>query len=80
MLFCIILGAVIAYALWNNALRHWPAAQVMLFSNLIPLSTSFWAFIFLHEHITGTFWAAMILVVTGVILGQTSLLKRSQPA
>lgn len=80
MAFCVIFGAVIAYALWNSALRHWPASQVMLFTNLIPLSTSLWAFKFLNEPLTHTFWTAMILIVAGVFLGQTNLLKRTRPA
>lgn len=75
--FCIIFGAVIPYALWNSALRHWPAGQVMLFSNLIPLSTSLWALVFLGEPMTHTFWTAMILIVAGVFLGQTNLLSRN---
>ncbi len=79
MAFCVICGGVIAYALWNSALRHWPASQVMLFTNLIPLTTSLWALVFLQEPITHTFWEAMILIVAGVILGQTNLLRRAKP-
>ncbi len=29
-----------------------------------------WAHCFLREPVTSTFWAAMILIVTGVIIGQ----------
>ena len=68
--FCVLFGGVIPYALWNDALRHWRTSRVMLFSNLIPLSTMSWAHFFLHESVTPTFWAAMILIVTGVLLGQ----------
>jgi len=74
--FCVFFGAVIAYVLWNNALRHWPASQVMLFTNLIPLTTSLWALVCLKEPMTHTFWLAMILIVAGVVLGQTNVLKR----
>lgn len=80
MAFCIVFGSVIPYALWNSALRHWPASQVMLFTNLIPLSTSLWALAFLKEPMTSTFWLAMILIVAGVFLGQSHLLKRNKPA
>jgi len=79
MAFCVVFGAVIPYALWNSALRHWPASQVMLFTNLIPLSTSLWALVFLGEPMTRTFWLAMILIVAGVVLGQISSRKRAQP-
>ena len=73
--FCVVFGSVIAYALWNNALRHWRASQVVLFNNLVPLSTMTWAWFFLHEPFTPTFWAAMILIVAGVVLGQANWAK-----
>jgi drug/metabolite transporter (DMT)-like permease len=73
--FCILFGSVIPYALWNNALHHWRASQVVLFNNLIPLSTMTWAWFFLHEPFTLTFWAAMILIVAGVLLGQVGWAK-----
>lgn len=69
--YCIVAGAVVAFALWNNGLRHWPASRVMLFNNLIPLSTLTWAHFCLDEAITPTFWVAMILIAAGVMLGQT---------
>ncbi|HTQ49350.1 MAG TPA: DMT family transporter [Candidatus Acidoferrales bacterium] len=68
--FCVLFGGVIPYALWNDALRRWHTSRVMLFNNLIPLSTMTWAHFFLREPITPTFWAAMILIVAGVLLGQ----------
>ena len=68
--FCIVFGGVVPYALWNSALRHWRNSQVMLFSNLLPLSTGVWAYYFLGDPLTHTFWAAMMLVVAGVVLGQ----------
>jgi drug/metabolite transporter (DMT)-like permease len=68
--YCVIAGGVIAYALWNNALRHWPTSRVFLFNNLVPPSTMAWAALCLHEAVTPTFWLAMILVILGVVLGQ----------
>jgi drug/metabolite transporter (DMT)-like permease len=68
--YCVVAGGVVAYALWNNALRHWPTSRVFLFNNLIPLSTMSWARACLGEPVTRTFWSAMILVVAGVVLGQ----------
>lgn len=72
---CAILGAVVPYTLWNGALRHWQTSRVMLFNNLIPLSTMLWAHYFLGEPMTHTFWLAMILIVAGVVLGQTDWIK-----
>jgi len=70
--YCILAGGVVAFAIWNQALRHWPTSQVMLFNNLIPLSTMGWAWACLGEVVTRTFWLAMLLVAAGVILGQTN--------
>jgi len=39
------------------------------------LSTMTWAWFFLHEPFTPTFWAAMILIVAGVVLGQANWAK-----
>jgi drug/metabolite transporter (DMT)-like permease len=77
--YCILAGGVAAFAIWNNALRCWPTSQVLLFNNLIPLSTMSWAHLCLGEAITPTFWAAMILVAAGVVLGQTNWEKFLAP-
>ena len=71
-LYCIVAGGVMAFALWNNALRHWKTSEVYLFNNLIPLSTMLWAHFCLGEVMTATFWLAMALIVSGVVLGQTN--------
>lgn len=71
MALCIILGSVVPYALWNHALRHTRTSKVMLFNNLIPISTMSWAWFCLGEAVTRTFWISMLLVASGVILGQT---------
>jgi drug/metabolite transporter (DMT)-like permease len=73
--FCILASGVVAFALWNNALRYWKTSQVYLFNNLIPISTMSWAYIFLGEQITKTFWVAMVLIVAGVLIGQTNWQK-----
>lgn len=68
--FCIFLGSVVPYAFWNTALRHWQTSRVLLFNNLIPLTTTVWVHFTLGEAITPTFCAAMALIVAGVLLGQ----------
>ncbi len=72
---CIVFGGVIPYAFWNNALRHWRASQVLLFNNLIPVTTSVWVYFTLGEAITPTFFAAMVLIVVGVVIGQMDWAK-----
>jgi drug/metabolite transporter (DMT)-like permease len=71
----ILLGSVVPYALWNSALRHWQTSRVMLFNNVIPLSTATWAHFCLGEPITPTFFAALLLIVAGVLLGQMDWAK-----
>jgi drug/metabolite transporter (DMT)-like permease len=74
-IFCILAGGVASFVIWNNALQRWPTSQVLLFNNLIPLSTMTWAHLCLAEPVTSTFWFAMILIVAGVVLGQTNWKK-----
>jgi drug/metabolite transporter (DMT)-like permease len=73
--FCVLGGGIAAFALWNSALRHWTTSKVYLFNNLIPLSTMTWAYFFLDEPITKTFWMALVLIASGVILGQANWQK-----
>jgi len=68
--FCILFGGVVPYAFWNSALRLWRTSRVMLFNNFIPLTTTLCAYFLLHEPVTSTFCAAMVLIVTAVLLGQ----------
>jgi drug/metabolite transporter (DMT)-like permease len=70
--YCILAGGVVAFALWNQALRHWPTSQVLLFNNLIPISTMTWAHFWLGEKFTPTFWFAMALIIAGVVISQIS--------
>jgi drug/metabolite transporter (DMT)-like permease len=72
---CILFGGVVPYAFWNNALRHWQASRVLLFNNLIPLTTILWVHFTLGEAVTPTFCAAMALIVTGVVLSQVDWVK-----
>ncbi|MGA2542102.1 MAG: DMT family transporter [Verrucomicrobiota bacterium] len=69
---CVLGGSVVAFAIWNSALRHWQTSRVYLFNNLIPLSTTAWAYFCLGEQLTSTFWPAMILIGAGVFLGQAN--------
>ena len=75
MAFCIIFGGVIPYAFWNNALRHWRASRVLLFNNLIPVTTCIWVHFTLGEKITPTLYLAMALIILGVVLEQIDLAK-----
>jgi drug/metabolite transporter (DMT)-like permease len=69
------LCSVVPYAFWNTALRHWQTSRVLLFNNLIPLTTTLWVHFTLGEPITPTFCLAMGLIIGGVVLGQVDLAK-----
>ncbi len=69
-LFCITLGGVVPFALWTQALTRWPVSRVALFGNLIPLSTTAWAFVTLGEPLSPTFGLSTLLILGGVLLGQ----------
>jgi drug/metabolite transporter (DMT)-like permease len=71
--YCVVAGGVVAFAIWTNTLRHWQTSRVLLFNNLIPLSTMTWAYFCLGEDVTRTFWVAMILIAAGVVLGQMTV-------
>jgi drug/metabolite transporter (DMT)-like permease len=73
--YCILFGGVVPYAIWNTALRRWQTSRVLLFNNLIPLTTMLWVYYTLGEPITPTFCAAMVLIITGVVIGQVDLAK-----
>ena len=77
-LYCIAAGGVVAFGIWTNSLRQWPASRVLLFNNLIPLSTMTWAHFCLGEPVTPTFCTAMLLIIAGVVLGQSDLLLRTK--
>ena len=70
--FCVVGGGVMAFSLWMNALRQWKTSEVYLFNNLIPLSSTLWAWATLREPLSATFWLAMLLIVGGVVFGQAN--------
>jgi drug/metabolite transporter (DMT)-like permease len=76
--YCVIAGGVMAFGLWNRALGHWPTSRVLLFNNLIPVSTMTWAYFCLHEPVTPTFLMALLLIGLGVVLGQLAASRSMQ--
>lgn len=62
----------LVYFVINYALSKIKAAQVMMFSNLIPVSTLIFAFIFLGEKLSMIQYGGATLVLAGVILAGLS--------
>ena len=81
-LYCIVGGGVVAFGLWNRALRYWPTSRVYLFNNLVPASTMLWARWTLGEPVSPTFWPALGLIALGVAWAQVGQTTASgvQPA
>ncbi|MEJ5236883.1 MAG: DMT family transporter [Limisphaera sp.] len=78
-LYCVLAGGVAAFGLWTHALRHWEASRVLLFNNLIPITTMAWAAWWLEEPVTVRFAFALVLIVGGVWLGQTPVPRPAPP-
>ena len=59
---------VIAFALWNIALKHWRASNVALFVYLNPPLTAVFAFFLLGQGITLEFFLGAAVMLSGIIL------------
>jgi len=70
--YCVVVGGVVGFTLWSHALRKWHTSQVYLFVNLVPITTMFWGRVLLKEPVTPTFWLALVLVVSGVLISQAN--------
>jgi drug/metabolite transporter (DMT)-like permease len=68
--YCVFGGSILAFALWNGALRHWPASKVLLFNNFISISTMVWAYIFLGEPLTIRIWISTAFIALAVGIAQ----------
>jgi len=68
--YSIIFSGLVAFALWNNALRVWPTSRAFLFGNLVPILTMGFAHFFLGDPVTATFWIALVFILTAVLVGQ----------
>ncbi|HSH17307.1 MAG TPA: DMT family transporter, partial [Verrucomicrobiae bacterium] len=71
-LYSVLGPGVFSFALWSNALTHWPTSRVYLFNNIIPVWTVFWTWLFFREPITSNIWIALVLIVSGVVLSSTN--------
>ena len=69
----IYLGVVVtlvAFVMYNYALRHAPAARIGGYLNLTPVFSLLFGVLFLGESLTPGQWAASALVFLGVCIGQ----------
>ena len=81
--YAVLFSGLLAFGLWNDALRSWPTSRAFLFGNLIPVTTMTFAHYFMGEPVTRSFWLALGLILSAVLLGQfagKSGQNRSSPA
>ncbi|HAV64392.1 MAG TPA: hypothetical protein DCY13_18740 [Verrucomicrobiales bacterium] len=71
-LYSVLGPGIFSFALWSNALMHWPTSKVYLYNNIIPMWTVFWTWLFFREPVTANVWIALTLIVSGVILATTN--------
>ncbi len=71
-------GSLLAYLLWNYALRHRPGRQVALFSNLVPVVGVASGALLLHERLRPAVFAGGALILAAAALAVW--LEKTPPA
>lgn len=67
-LYSVLGPGIFSFALWSNALKHWPTSQVYLFNNLIPVWTVLCTWLFFRDPITANIWLALLLIIASVLV------------
>jgi drug/metabolite transporter (DMT)-like permease len=70
LLGCALGGGVIAFMLYAKVLQNWTASRVLMFNNLIPISTMLWSWYFLGEPLSAYLWISFLLIGTAVTISQ----------
>ena len=76
--FIIYLGlgtSVVAFLIWNEAIKRLGAGRTALFGNLIPVFSAIEAVILLNEKITWIHIGSFVLVVVGLIIANIQVKK-----
>lgn len=68
--------SVISFLFWNRSIKELGAGRTALFGNLIPIFSSIEAVIILGEKINYIHIISFILIVTGLLIDNSHLLKR----
>lgn len=79
ILYLAIGTSVIAYPLWMYALKHLEASKVAITTNLQPILTAIFSWIFFRERFTPGFVVGAILVLAGVTWVETRRAAASSP-
>jgi drug/metabolite transporter (DMT)-like permease len=74
-LFMAVFPILIAYAMWDRAMRRGRVTLVAIFSYAIPLLSTLISSVYLGVDVGWNLWLACALVAGGAALGQASVLK-----
>jgi drug/metabolite transporter (DMT)-like permease len=72
--------SVIAYPLWNYALRHMEASKVAIATNVQPILTAVLSWLLFHERFTPGFAVGAALILAGVTWVETRRSKTARAA
>jgi drug/metabolite transporter (DMT)-like permease len=70
--------SVISFWCWAEAINRLGAARTALFGNLIPIFSSIEAVLLLHENFSLLHFLSLLLVTTGLLIANFSLLKQGR--
>ncbi|HET9057485.1 MAG TPA: DMT family transporter [Chitinophagaceae bacterium] len=70
-------ASVISFFCWNSAISHLGAARTSLFGNLIPVFSAIEAVLLLNEKINIIHVISGMLVITGLVLANLTLFRKS---
>ena len=73
IIFMGLLPGLLAYSLWDRAVRAGNLTLLAALSYLIPILATLFGGLALHEPVAGTLWLACALVVGGAVICQVSL-------
>ena len=76
ILFLGIGSSVVAYLMWNEAIRRLGAGRTAIFGNLLPIFSSIEAALILRESFTWVHVGGMLLVFTGILLANWKLFRK----
>lgn len=72
MIYMGVFGTAVAYCLWYSCIDKVGACRTTIFANLVPLWGVLFAAIFLNEEIHWYILIAMVMIISGVFLVQSS--------
>jgi drug/metabolite transporter (DMT)-like permease len=70
LLYLAVFGSSVAYVLFTYSIKQLGIARASMFTNVIPVFTAMFAYIFLNESLSVVKWSGIVLVLMGLIFSQ----------